>query len=219
MSETRPIPMIDDLALDYVTMVRQRTIQRTVSFPVPGLDGNVQQHLGRGSHEIELQGVLVGEDAHDKLEELQEAVSSGEEVPFTADIVTALEMENVVIVEAEFEERAGRPGYYGYRIVLRESPPLPEPAELSPFGGLDGFDLGFDTDILDDITDMADDLQNALDAVTDVLGELEALAGLADLALGNPLSPVQDEADSIGSSGDESGEAADNLNTLLSGDG
>lgn len=215
---TRPIPMIDDLALDYVTSARQRTLQRTVSMPVPGLDGDVQQGLGRASHEIEIAGVLVGEDVADRLSELQEKAAAGEEVPFTADIVNALAMENVIVVAAEFQEYAGRPGYYDYRLLLRESPPLPEPAELSPFGGLDGVDLGFDTDILGDIDDLAGDLQGALEAVTDVLGDLEALAGLADLALGNPLTPVQEEAEGLGTAGGDAAGTADNLGSLLEGD-
>ena len=216
---TRPIPMIDDLALDYVTRARQRTVQRFQSLPVPGLDGNVQQGFGRGSFEIELAGVLVGEEVQDRLRELQEKVASGEETSFTADIANALEMEHVVIVGAEFEERAGRPGQFRYQLWLRESPPLPEPAELSGLGGLAGPDLGFDTDLLDDIADMAGDLQDAVDAVTDVLGELEALAGLADLSLGNPLSPVQEEGEGLGASGAEAGSAAAGLTGLLEGDG
>jgi len=210
--------MIDDLALDYVTSARQRTLQRTLSMPVPGLDGDVQQGLGRASHEIEIAGVLVGEEVSDRLSELQEKAASGEEVPFTADIVNALEMETVIVIAAQFQEYAGRPGYYDYRLLLRESPPLPEPAELSTFGGLDGVDLGFDTDILGDINDMAGDLQGALEAVTDVLGDLEALAGLADLALGNPLTPVQEEAEGLGTSGGDAAGTAGNLSSLLEGD-
>jgi hypothetical protein len=193
--------MLGDLALDYVEWARQRTVQHTLSLPVPGLGGDVQQGLGRASHEIELAGVLVGEAVADRLAELQEKASAGEEVAFTADIATALEMENVVIISAQFEAYAGRLGYYHYQFYLRESPPLPEPAELSPFGGLDGFDLGFDTDVLGDIADAAGQLQNAIDAVTDVLGDLEALAGLADLSLGNPLTPVQQEGESLEAAG------------------
>ncbi|MBV7335210.1 hypothetical protein KFU94_44615 [Chloroflexi bacterium TSY] len=214
---TRPIPMLDDLALDYVTWARQRTRQHTLSMPIPGLAGDLQQQLGRSSHEIEIAGLLLGEEVADRLAELQNKASAGEAVPFTADIVTALEMENVLIVAAEFQEFAGQPGYYQYRFLLRESPPLPEPAELSPFGGLDGVDLGFDTDVLGDITDIAGDLQGALDAVTDVLGDLEALAGLADLALGNPLTPVQEESASLEESGSGTDGLSDGLSQLLGG--
>lgn len=214
---SRPIPMIDDLALDMVAWVRQRTVQGYVSQPVAGLEGHVQQRLGRASHEIELAGVLIGEGVADALAGLQKKAAAGEEVTFTADITSALELDKVVILAAEFQETAGQPGRYEYRLSLRESPPLPEPASLSSFGGLEGVDLGFDTDILGDIADMADTLQNAIDAVTDVLGDLEALAGLADLNLGNPLTPLQDEAGGIGQLGAGAGAAASALSSLIGG--
>jgi phage protein U len=214
---SRPIPMIDDLALDMVAWVRQRTMQGYVSQPVAGLEGHVQQRLGRASHEIELAGVLIGEGVADALAGLQKKAAAGEEVTFTADITSALELDKVVILAAEFLETAGQPGRYEYRLRLRESPPLPEPATLAPFGGLEGVDLGFDTDILGDIADVAGELQDAIDAVTDVLGDLEALAGLADLNLGNPLTPLQDEAGGLGQLGAGAGAAASALSSLIGG--
>jgi hypothetical protein len=218
MTDTaRPIPMIDDLALDYVTHARQRTVQRSWSLPIPGLAGDVQQVAGRASYEIEIAGVLVGEDAADKLASLQEKAKAGTEVTFTADITAALELDPVVIVAAEFEEGAGTPGYYDYRLLIRESPPLPPPAELAPLGGLDGFDLGFDTDILGDIADMAGDLQNAIDQVTGALDALQALAGLGDLGLNNPVAPMMDEAGRIGGSAGGAADAAAGLSDLLGG--
>jgi phage protein U len=214
---SRPIPMIDDLALDMVAWVRQRTMQGYVSQPVAGLEGHVQQRLGRASHEIELAGVLIGEGVADALAGLQKKAAAGEEVTFTADITSALELDKVVILAAEFLETAGQPGRYEYRLRLRESPPLPEPATLAPFGGLEGVDLGFDTDVLGDIADVAGELQDAIDAVTDVLGDLEALAGLADLNLGNPLTPLQDEAGGLGQLGAGAGAAASALSSLIGG--
>ena len=214
---SRPIPMIDDLALDYVTHVRQRTRHHALSLPVAGRDGDVQQVLGRASYEMDVRGVLVGDDAADKLSSLQNKAKAGEEVTFTADIVTALELDKVLIVEAELEEHGGRPGYYDYRLLLRESPPLPPPAELSSFGGLDGLDLGFDTDLLGDIADLAGDLQNAIEQVTDALDTLQALAGLADLGLNNPLTPMTEAADSVAGAGAGSGDVASRLGDLLGG--
>ncbi len=214
MSE-RTIPMIDDIALDYVTKIRQRTSQRAVSAPVAGLAGDVQQVMGRSSYEIELQGIIVGEDAASKLEALQQSAADGAERTFTADIATALELDKVIIVEAEFFQIAGRPNNYEYRLVLRESPPLPPPAQLSSFGGLDGFDLGFDTDILGDIADMASDLQGAIDAVADAVGQLQALASLADFNIGNPLTPLADATGSIAAAADGVGGVASGLKDLL----
>jgi hypothetical protein len=209
--------MIDDLALDYVTRARQRTVHHSRSVPVAGLAGDVQQVLGRASYEIDISGVIVGEDAADKLRSLQEKVATGGETTFTSDITTALALDKVIIVEAEFEEGGGRPRYYDYRLLIRESPPLPPPAELSPFGGLDGFDLGFDTDILGDIADIAGDLQNAIEQVAGALDTLQALAGLGDLSLSNPLSPMSEAADTLGGAGEGAPDAASKLSDLLGG--
>jgi hypothetical protein len=209
--------MIDDIALDYVTHARQRTAQRSLSLPIPGLAGDVQQVVGRASYEIEISGLIVGDGAADGLRALQSKAGGGEEVTFSADITSALELDKVVIVAAEFEAHAGIPGYYDYRLLLRESPPLPPPAELSPFGGLDGVDLGFDTDILGDIADVAGDLQTAIEQVAGALDTLEALAGLADLGLDNPLTPMTEAADRLGSSSEGSTGAAESLSDLLGG--
>ncbi len=216
---TRPIPMIDNLTLDHVAWARHRTMHRVLDLPVLGLTGDVQQNLGRESHEIQIAGVLIGEEARDRLGELQDKVAGGEEADFSADITSALELEKVIILSAEFLEKAGRPGHYDYILQLRESPPLPEPAELSPFGGLDGLDVGFDTDLLGDIADVAGGLQDAIDAVGDALDTLDALAGLGDLALGNPLSPVQEEGDQLASAGSGAADAASGLDEHLRGDG
>jgi hypothetical protein len=113
-----------------------------------------------------------------------------------------------MVVDARFTAEAGRPGRYGFELTLRESPPLPPPAEASPFGGLDGLDLGFDTDILGDVLDAAGELQAAVEAAAEAIQQISALAGLADLALGNPLTPMQEAAGSVASVADPSaGEA------------
>lgn len=212
---TRAIPMLGDLALEHITRAQHSVTQRLASLPVAGLAGDVQQRLGRGSHEIVLEGLLVGETARDKLGEIQAAASDGAELDFTADITTALSLSKVVVVSAAFHEDAGRPGRFPFRLHLRESPPLPPPAELSGFGGLDGMDLGFDTDMLGDIAAIAGDIQNAVEAVQQGLAALDALAGLADLGSDSPLAPVQRQGATLEGAGDPA--AGDNLNRLLRG--
>jgi len=212
---TRPVPLLGDVALEHVTAAETRLAQRLVSLPIAGLEGDAQQRLGRASHEIELEGVLVGADARDKLASLQGAAAKGEELDFAADIATALELTKVIVAEAAFSEHAGVPDRFGFRLLLRESPPLPPPAEASPFGGLDGADLGFDTDVLGDVLDAAGELQAAVEAVADAVDTLQALAGLADLALGNPLTPMQQAAGGLASAADPS--AADALGRALGG--
>jgi len=219
---SRPIPMVDDLALDAVAWISNRTAPRTASVPVAGLEGDAQQGLGRSSHEVRLGGVLVGEGVADGLAELQEKCASGSEVVFHADITTALDVERMIVVESEFVEVAGRPGRYEYFLHLRESPPLPPPAELSPLGGLGDLglgDLGFDGlgDVLGDIADLAEHAQATLDAVNDAIGQLEALASLADLSFGSPVEPILAEGEKLsGVAG--AADAVVSLGRLLGGD-
>jgi len=210
-----PVPMLGDLPLEHVTWAETRLTQRLAAVPVVGLAGDAQQNLGRASHVIALAGVIIGEDAADKLGTLQEKAAAGEELDFTSDISTALELAKVVVVDARFTAEAGRPNRYGFELTLRESPPLPPPAEASPFGGLDGLDLGFDTDILGDVLDAAGALQAAVEAAAEAIQQITALAGLADLALGNPLTPMQEAAGGVASVGDPS--AGDALGRALGG--
>lgn len=224
---TRAIPLVDDLPLDAVSWIRQRTAVRASSLPVAGLSGDAQQLLGRSSHEFELAGLLVGEESRSQLEALQQKAAEAGEVPFHADITAALEVEKVVVLEAEFLEVAGQPGRYEYRLLLRESPPIPPPAEDDPFGlgdlGLGDLglpDLGFGDlgDVLGDIADAAATAQGALDAVTGAIAALEALGSIADLATGNPLEPLLAEAEELGALGDAAS-VATALHGLLMGEG
>ena len=86
-----------------------------------------------------MSGVLVGDTVADDLGTLQGLAKDGAETTFTADIVTALEIQNVVVESLAVEQVVGRPGQYAYTVVVAENPPLPPPAEVTSFGGLDGF--------------------------------------------------------------------------------
>lgn len=223
---TRAIPLVDDLPLDAVSWIRQRTAVRASSLPVAGLSGDAQQLLGRSSHEFEVAGLLVGDESRSQLESLQQKAAEISEVPFHADVTAALEVEKVVVLEAEFLEAAGQPGRYEYRLLLRESPPIPPPAEDDPFGlgdlGLGDLglpDLGFDDlgDVLGDIADAAAMAQDALDAVTGAIAALDALGSIADLAADNPLEPLLAEAEELGALGEAAG-VATALHDLLTGE-
>src|SRR5262245_40392415 len=147
------VPMIDDLELKAVQWIRQQSDQGFAEQRVVGLEGTLHQRLGRRSHRVMLAGALLPETAADDLKALQDKASAGEEVTFTADIAPAREVSNMVVESFTAEQVVGAGGQYTYAIVLAESPPLPAPAELSPFGGLGDFglgDLGFDPGALDD---------------------------------------------------------------------
>ena len=196
-----PTPMIDDIELKAVQHIRQETDQDYVQQRVAGLDGTLHQKLGRRSHRVSLSGCLLAATSTDDLKKLQEKAASGDEVTFTADITTALSVDKMVIESFRAEQYVGPTGQISYSIALAESPPLPPPAELSTFGGLDGFgvgDLGFDTDalggVLDDVEGAAGDIMGAADSALSAVQQLSALANLTDLAnVGNPIKPVVDK--------------------------
>jgi hypothetical protein len=208
-------PMIDDIELKAVQQICQETEQDYVRQRIAGLDGTLHQKLGRRSHRVVLQGLLLPASAVEDLKKLQEKASSGGEVSFTADIASALSVEKMVIEFFSAEQQVGPAGQVAYRIVLAESPPLPPPAEVSPFGGLGDFglgDLGFDPgtlgDVLSEIQDQAGAVMNAVDSALDAVGQLQALTSLGDLTgIGNLIKPISDKVGELA----ELGPAIDGL--------
>jgi hypothetical protein len=200
-----PAPMIDDLELRAVQLIRHEIEQDYARHRVAGLAGTLHQKLGRRSHRVFLAGFLLPESAADDLKTLQDKAAAGDEVSFVADITSALEIEHMVIESFRAEQEVGPAGQIGYALVLAENPPLPPPAELSPFGGLNDFGLGrmgFDPDalgdVLDDVAAQAGELSDLADAALDAAEGLQALASLGDLGnLANPIRPLAEEAGSL----------------------
>jgi hypothetical protein len=198
-------PMIDDIELKALQVIRQETEQDYLRQRIVGLDGTLHQRLGRRSHRVTMAGFLLADTAADDLAKLQKKAAAGDEVTFTADITTALEIERMVIESFAAEQTIGPSGQTAYAIVLAESPPLPPPAEVSSFGGLGDFgvgDLGFDTGalggVLSDIADQAGSVMGAVDSAISAAEQLSSLASLADLgSVGNPVKPVTDALGSI----------------------
>jgi hypothetical protein len=222
---TAPIPLVGDLALSAVQRIDHALGAGFESVGVPGLDGAVLQRAGRGPHTLVVQGVLTGDTALDDLASLQQLAAAGEEVPFSADITTALELERVVVVGLRARVVAGTHDLVGYEISLVESPPLPPPAAVGAFGGLDDFglgDLGFDTGLLDDIagdiSGLADDLAGAVDAAMAAVDQLSALAALGSLDVSGPLQPMSDAVGTVGAASATYADVAANLAALFGGD-
>lgn len=216
-------PMIDDVELKAAQCVRQETDQAFVEHRVAGLDGVVHQKLGRRSHRVVVSGILLPETAADDLKTLQEKASGGAEVTFTADIATALAVDHMVIESLAVEQDVESGGAYTYTASLVESPPLPPPAELSPFGGLDEFgfgDLGFDLGALEsiagDVAAQAGAIADAVDGALDAVEQLASLASLADLGdLSNPLTPLSDAVEELSKVGTSVGDALGELGGLI----
>src|SRR5688572_5887117 len=127
------VPMIDDVELVAVQWIRQESAHGFGRQDVPGLEGTLHQKLGRRSHRVHLAGVLLPGTATDDLAGLQGKAAAGAEVTFTADITTALNVDHMLIEAMAAEQEVGRGGQFSYAITLVESPPLPEPAQATPF--------------------------------------------------------------------------------------
>lgn len=197
MNNGRPIPLLGDISLEFVQRIEHALAGGFAPTRIAGLPGELQQRVSRPSHRIRIAGLLSGAEAADQLKTLQEAAQSGEELSFAADITQALDLQKVVISVFRATEVAGRPHWFQYELLLTESPPLPPPAQISGFGGLDEFglgDLGFDTDLLEDIAGdlqaLADQVAGAVDAAMNAMEALSALANLDGLSLGGFLGPM-----------------------------
>jgi hypothetical protein len=219
--EPRAIPLLGDVPLTVVEVLRHELDARFTPIAVTGLDGEVQQWAGRGGHRIHIRGALVGPDAHDDLAGLQAAAGSGEELDFSADITTSLDLTAVVITDLVAEAVAGHPDRIAYALWLAESPPLPPPAELGGIGGIGGLgglglgDLGFDTDILGELAGLADAVMAAVDDALDLVDALGALSGLADLTLDGVLEPLDGSIGKVAGAGQAFRRAADALGEVL----
>lgn len=213
------VPLLGDTSLEYVQHIEHAHNSGFVSTRIVGLAGELQQRAGRLSHQIRIAGLLFGETASDALKTLQQAAAAGEELTFSADISAALDLQKVVIASMRAVEMAGQTNRFSYELQLTESPPLPPPAEVSSFGGLDDFgvgDLGFDTDILGDLQDLAGEVAGAVDQALDAIAQLGALANLDGLQLGDFLSPVGQSIDQVGKLGTQLKDATRDVAKLFS---
>jgi len=154
--------------------VEQRSF---AELPVPGKSTSLFQDLSTTPTRIVIGGSLYGDEDRDSfLQEVRDKFRAGEPVTFVADIVTATEIQYVVIETLRFEQNASSPDEIEYLIALRESPPPPPPPAPSLDDGL------------------LDQAGSFLDSVTGALGALDAL-GLPDF--GDPTPPLKGTIDGV----------------------
>jgi len=216
--ESRPIPLLGDIPLEYGQAIEHALDAGFVSLPIVGLEGELQQRLSRRSHRIRISGYLVGEDAAEKLKTLQQAAAKGEALTFSADITRALDLQQVVITSFRAAESAGQPNVFRYDIEIAESPPLPPPAQVDPLGGLGDFglgDLGFDEGLLGDVQDLAGEVAGAVDDALNVIDQLGALANLDGLSVGGILEPLSTSTDTVRDIGTGLASAAGSLRSIF----
>jgi hypothetical protein len=175
-------PVLGDWEIPRIEAIEAFEQRRLVELEVPGRAGSLYQDLNLRPAWIGLRGSLFGDETrNDFLEALREKFRAGEPVTFVADILTATEVQYVVIETLAVAQSGSHPDQMDYRIVLRESPPPPPPPD--PFGGID--------------TGLLGDAASLLDSVTGALDALEMLGAIPDIS--DPTPPLRETLSGVGS--------------------
>ena len=173
-------PVLDGWEIPRISTIQTVESRSMVELAVPGMTGSLYQDLNATPPRIVITGSLYSDDVRDQfLNDLRGKYKAGDPVTFVADIVTATEVQYVVIDELRMEEKAGTPDEMTYWLALRESPPPPPPPD--PLGGLD-------SGLLDQAQGLVDSAAGALDAIT-------KLGSLPDLK--DPTPPLKGTLDGV----------------------
>jgi hypothetical protein len=173
-------PILDNWEIPNIARMDALEHRSLVELRVPGRVGSLFQDLNTAPTRVAISGSLFGDDARaDFVDQLRGKFRAGDPVTFVADIVTATEVQYVLIETLHFEESGNAPDEVAYRVVLTESP-----APSAPGGGALGatgdFDAGalagIDSGLLDDATSFVETAEGALGAIE----ALEAMPNLQD---------------------------------------
>jgi hypothetical protein len=188
-------PMLADWEIPSIASLETLENRSFVELAIPGRTGSLYQDMNTQPTGIVIRGSLYGAERRNEfLEALREKYFAGESVTFVADILTATEVQYVIIESMRMEETGTQPDETAYVILLRESPPPPPPPD--PLGGID-------SGLLDDAGNFLDSVSGALDLIdsigsvpdiSDPTAELtSALDGVtsATSGLGDALTPLQ----------------------------
>lgn len=173
-------PVLGDWELPHVNAIYSSEQRKYAEFQVPGRSGSLFQNLNKQPVTIVIAGSLFGEQSHNEfLQSVRDKFHAGEPVTFTSDILTATELQYVIIDSLKFHQSARNANETEFLVVLRESPPPPPPPD--PLGGLD--------------SSLLDQAAAALDSVTGALDALDALGNIPNI--GDPTPPLRNTLDSI----------------------
>jgi hypothetical protein len=191
-------PVLGDWEIPRIAAIESLERRAFVELPIPGRVGSLFQDMNTAPTRVAIAGSLYGDEArNDFLDQVRGKFQEGQPVTFVADIVTATQVEYVIIESLEFEQVGARPDQIDYRIVLRESPPPPPPPD--PLGGLD--------------TGLLDQAAGLLDTVTGALDLIDGLGSIPDL--GDPTEPVRGALSGVQAAAQGLGPIVDGLKGLF----
>jgi hypothetical protein len=147
------------ITLQHLTRVSVEEQARIARHPVPGMSGDLAQTLGRSSVEVCFCGIFYGASAAEDLGRLRAAYLEQSPVDFYTEAVGEGYFAQVLIADLEVSQRAGYPDQLDYACRVIEYVEPPEPAAVEPFGALDA-------ELLDQASAFVDDVQDALEEVS-----------------------------------------------------
>jgi hypothetical protein len=171
-------PLLGDWEIPNIAGLETLEKRELAELEVPGRVGSLFQDLNAAPTRIAIRGSLYGDERRDEfLSKVREQFRAGEPVTFVADILTATDVQYVLIETMQFAEAGETPDETSFLLLLRESPPPPPPPD--PLGGLDA-------GLLEQAGALVDSVAGALDV-------LDALANIPDIQ--DPTPPLNGVVD------------------------
>ncbi len=186
-------PMIGDYEVPGIQHIGTVEARRVVEIPVPGLEGGYHQDLGSGPVSVCIEGMLAGDDAeNDFLGKVREIYNAGDPVDFVADIITATQLDKVLVTEMVLREVAGSANTFRYTVVLTQHVEPPPSAAGLGFGDLSDVTAGIAAeaaaaaaamnvpDLISTLPDLKDPtplLKGTLDSVSSAVQDISAVGG------------------------------------------
>jgi len=162
-----------NLTLERLTHVAVGERARIARHEVPGMAGGLSQALGRSSVTVEMHGSHFGATAAEDLGQLRRLYLDQQPVDFFAEATGTGYFSQVLISRLDVRQRAGALDEFEFVVEVVEYVEPPEPAAADPFGALD-------TGLLDEAGAFMDDVQNAIEAVSDLVETLSNIPGFGD---------------------------------------
>lgn len=166
---------LGDLTLERLTQVNVQERARIVKHEVPGMEGSLTQMMGRSSVVIQLVGIFHGADdaASNGLDGLRQVYLAGDPVDFYTEATGTGYFAQVVITKLDVMQRAGFLDQFDYKLEISEYIEPPEPISIDPLSAID-------SSLLDEAAAFMDDVQNAIDAVSQLADLVAAIPDFGD---------------------------------------
>ena len=161
------------VSLEHLTTVAVRERARIVRHSVPGMSGDLAQTFGRPSVEVVFQGIFYGATAGDDLAQLRQLHLAQAPVDFFTEAVGEGYFSQVLITDLAVEQRAGAADQLDFTCTVVEHVEPPAPALIDPFAALDA-------DLLGEAAGFLDDVQNALEQVSQLADLIANVPSFAD---------------------------------------